>query len=172
MTTIAWRKCFHTNILESIFTTSSIGTIELRKRINGGCKTYYELKNDCKSTNLWLWDKKKFLFHTLVTPIILYGFEVWGCNISRESWRKIEDIQNNFLTYNLKIKGNTPYLILLIEASIFPIESISIIRYLTYKNKINNMDDKRLPKIASNSSENHQRLKQRWHKSAKSWLNH
>jgi hypothetical protein len=30
-----------------------------------------------------------------------------------------------------------------------------MIRYLTYKNKINNMDDKRLPKIASNSSQNH-----------------
>jgi hypothetical protein len=41
----------------------------------------------------------------------------------------------------------TPYPILLIEASIFPIESIDMIRYLTYKNKINNMDDKRLPKL-------------------------
>jgi hypothetical protein len=47
-----------------------------------------------------------------------------------------------------------------------------MIRYLTYKNKINNMDDKRLPKIASNSSQNHQRLKRGWHKDAKSWLNH
>jgi len=34
------------------------------------------------------------------------------------------------------------------------------------------MDDKRLPKIASNSSQNHQQLKQRWHKDVKSWLNH
>jgi hypothetical protein len=34
------------------------------------------------------------------------------------------------------------------------------------------MDDKRLPKIASNSSQNHQRLKQGWHNDAKSWLNH
>jgi hypothetical protein len=47
-----------------------------------------------------------------------------------------------------------------------------MIRYLTYKNKINNMDDKRLPKIASNSSQNHQRLKWGWHKDVKSWLNH
>jgi hypothetical protein len=41
-----------------------------------------------------------------------------------------------------------------------------------YKNKINNMEDKRLPKIASNSSQNHLQLKQGWHKDAKSWLNH
>jgi hypothetical protein len=34
------------------------------------------------------------------------------------------------------------------------------------------MDDKRLPKIASNSNQNHQRLKWGWHKDAKSWLNH
>jgi len=27
-------------------------------------------------TNLVMWDKKKFLFETLVTPVILYGCEV------------------------------------------------------------------------------------------------
>jgi hypothetical protein len=145
----------------------------IEKRINGGWKAYYGLENNCKSTDLWLWDKKKKspLSHSRHS-VILYGCEVWGCSISRESWRKIEQIQKNFITYNLKIKGNTPYPILLIEASLSPIESIAMIRYLTYKNKINNMDDKRLPKIASNSSQNHQRLKRGWHKDAKSWLNH
>jgi hypothetical protein len=34
------------------------------------------------------------------------------------------------------------------------------------------MNNKRLPKIDSNSSKNHQQLKQGWHKDAKSWLNH
>jgi hypothetical protein len=43
-------------------------------------------------------------------------------------------------------------------------------RYLMYKNKLNNMEDKMLPKIASNSSQNH--LKQGWHKDSQSWLNH
>ena len=49
----------------------------------------------------------KLLFETLVAPAILYGCEVWGCSISRESWRKIDQIQKNFITYNLKIKENT-----------------------------------------------------------------
>jgi hypothetical protein len=80
--------------------------------------------------------------------------------------------QNNFITHNIKIKGNKPYPILLIEAGIFPIKSTIINRYLMYKNKINNMDDKRLPIIASNSSQNHLWLKQRWHKDAKTWLYH
>ena len=70
--------------------------------------------------DLWLWDKKIFLFHTLITPFILYGCEVWGCSVSRESWRKIEQIQKNFLTYKLKIKGNTPYPFLLIEENLPP----------------------------------------------------
>ena len=84
----------------------------IEKRIIGGWKAYYGLENNCKSTDLWIWDKKKLLFETLVTLVILYGCKVWGCNISRESWRNIEKIQKNFITYNLKIKGNTPYPIL------------------------------------------------------------
>ena len=60
----------------------------IEKRINGGWKSYFGLENNCKATNLVMWDKNKFLFETLVTPIILYGCEVWGFNISRESWRK------------------------------------------------------------------------------------
>jgi hypothetical protein len=39
------------------------------------------------------------------------------------------------------------------------------------KNKINNMEDKRLSKIDPNSNQNHLWLKQGWHKDAKSWLN-
>ena len=60
--------------------------------INGGWKAYFGFENNCKTTNLVMWDKNKLLFETLVTHVILYGYEVWGCNISRESWRKIEQI--------------------------------------------------------------------------------
>lgn len=65
-----------------------------------------------------------------------------------------------------------PYHILLIEASIFPIDSLVMTRYLTYKHKIFNMEDKRLPMITSNPIQNHIQLKQSWHKDAKDWLNH
>ena len=85
---------------------------------------------------------------------ILYGCEVWGCNISRESWRKIEKIHKQFITYNLKIKRNRPYSILLIEVGIPCIESMPMTRYLMYTHKINNMKNERFPKIALNSSQN------------------
>ena len=106
-----------------------------------------------ESTNLVMWDKNKLLFESLFIPVILYGCEVWGCNISRETWRKIEQIQKQFITYNLKIKSNTPYLILLIEVGISPIESMAMTRYLMSKHKINNMENQRLPKVTLNSSQ-------------------
>jgi hypothetical protein len=59
-----------------------------------------------------------------------------------------------------------PYPILLLETILSPIESMAMTRYLVYKNKLNNMEDKRLPKIASKSSHNHHLLKQGWHKDA------
>ena len=48
----------------------------IQKRINGGWKAYFGLENNFKMTNLVMWDRKKFLFETLVTPVILYGCEV------------------------------------------------------------------------------------------------
>ena len=97
----------------------------IKKRINEGWKAYFGLENNCKETNLVMWDNKDLLFETLVTLVILYGCKVWGCNISRESWRNIEQIQKCFIMYNLKIKSNTLYPILLIEVGLSPIESLA-----------------------------------------------
>jgi hypothetical protein len=63
-----------------------------------------------------------------------------------------------------------PYFILLLETSLSPIERTAMTRYIMYKNKLNNMEDKRLPKIASKSSSNHHRLKRGWHKDTRYWL--
>ena len=46
------------------------------KRIIGGWKAYQGLENNCKSVNLWIWDKNKLLFETLVTHVILYVCEL------------------------------------------------------------------------------------------------
>jgi hypothetical protein len=77
-----------------------------------------------------------------------------------------------FIKYNLKIKGHTPCPILLLEAIISTINSMVMTRYLMYKNKINNMEDNRFPNISLISNQNYPRLKQGWHKDAKSGLNH
>jgi hypothetical protein len=43
----------------------------IEKSINGGWKAYFGLENNCKSSNLVMWDKKKFRFETLVVLVIL-----------------------------------------------------------------------------------------------------
>ena len=65
-----------------------------------------------------------------------------------------------------------PHPILLIEVGLSPIESMVVARYLMYKHKINNMGNKRLPKISLNSSQNQLRLKSCWCKDTMAWLNH
>jgi hypothetical protein len=59
--------------------------------------------------------------------------------------------QKNFIIYNCKIKSNIPYQILLLEVCLPSIESMAMIKYLMYKNKITYMKDKMFPIIASNS---------------------
>lgn len=80
-------------------------------------------------------------------------------------------IKKQFITYNLKIKGHTPCHILLIEVSLFPVANMTMFRYLMYKRKLYNMEAKKFPKIATNSSQNPQlRLKWGWHNDAQSSL--
>jgi hypothetical protein len=67
--------------------------------------------------------RKNFSLRLSSLFFILYHCKVWGCGISRELWRKIKKIRKCFITYNHKIKGNTPYPILLIEASLFPLKA-------------------------------------------------
>ena len=47
-----------------------------------------------------------------------------------------------------------------------------MIRFLLYKQKLNNIDDHKLPKLALNSSQNHLRLNRGWHKYTRAWLNY
>jgi len=120
---------YENNILEKVSSYKYLGIYihhkinwndDIEKMINGGWESCYGFENNCKLVELWLWDKKILLLETLFTLVILYGCEFWGCNVSRELWRKIEKIQKYFIVYNLKIKGNTLYPILLIEASNSP----------------------------------------------------
>lgn len=59
----------------------------------------------------------------------------------------------------MKTKRNTPYPIFLVEVGISPIESMVETRCLMYKQKRNNMGGNKIPTFASNSNQNHLRLK-------------
>ena len=45
------------------------------------------------------WVLKKYLFDTLVTPVLLYGMEVWGGSIPKSTLKEFEDVQKHFLTH-------------------------------------------------------------------------
>ena len=74
--------------------------------------------------------------------------------------------------YNLKIKNNTTYPIILIEVGLPPIENITMTRYLLYKCKKNDTGDQRLSKIALKSIQDLLKLKKGWHKDNVDRLNH
>lgn len=88
---ISWKliKCKYLRIDPNLNSNYNI-----EKRVNGGWTIYYRLGNSCTLKDVWFWDTNKTLFDTLPTPIILYGREVWGFNISRELWRRIDKIKN------------------------------------------------------------------------------
>jgi hypothetical protein len=63
----------------------------IEKRIIGGWKAYFGLGNNCKLVDIWSWDKKKLLFETLVTRVILYGCEFIGNGDNDSSMNRISD---------------------------------------------------------------------------------
>ena len=65
-----------------------------------------------------------------------------------------------------------PYHIILMEVGISLIKSMAMTRYLIYTDKINNMGNKRLPKIVLKSIQNQLCLERCWCKDTMAWLNH
>ena len=111
-------------------------------------RAYYAFENMCRQADIQSWNLKKYLFDTLVTPVILYGVEVWGGSLSKDRWNDIEKIQKLFLTNFLAVRRTTPYPILLLETGSMPLEALGMEQLLRYIKKINRMPEDRLPSIA------------------------
>ncbi|KAH9293516.1 hypothetical protein KI387_041284, partial [Taxus chinensis] len=139
------------------------------KRIQGGWKTSYLLQNRCRKAKLWDWKTKKTLFGLLVTPVALYGCEVWGSSVSKHGWRQLERIQKHLITSTLKVKSTVPYEILLAEAGTFPMEASAITRLISYLKKVESMDNLRWPKMVT--EDNLERRKKTWMKQNNKWMN-
>jgi hypothetical protein len=54
-----------------------------KKRTLGGWKAFYAFQNRCREAELW------DLFGLLVSPVVLYGCEVWANNTSDLQWKHI-----------------------------------------------------------------------------------
>ena len=72
-----WRKRFHTNIFELIFTTSSIGIISLRKRLLGNVNLIMGFKTIVNQLIFGVGIRRKYslrlLLHLLLFMAVKYG---------------------------------------------------------------------------------------------------
>ena len=50
-------------------------------RLEAGKRAYYAFENTCNHGDIKCWVLKKYIFDTLVTPVLFYGVEVWGGNV-------------------------------------------------------------------------------------------
>ena len=172
MITITWILFLHTNIYVLTSTINPTKIIPLRKGLIDTKNLTMSLKTIVSWLNFRCGVSKGASLRPS-SPLLFYMAKVWVFHISRESQWTIELIHKQFISYNLRIRGNIPYLILLIEASLSPIKSMTMFRYLKYKKKLYNMDSNRFPKFSSNFGQNpHLQLKCGWNKDAQSWLNH
>ena len=78
-------------------------------RLEAGKRAYYAFENICNLGDIKCWILKKYHFDTLVTPVLLYGVEVWGSSIPKSTWKAFENVQKHFLTKFLQVKKQTPY---------------------------------------------------------------
>lgn len=124
----------------------------VKHRVANGYKALYSMVQKCKAASLSTWKLKKQLFNSLVMPVILYGVQVWGPTISQSSWSKVEAIQKLFLEMELGVKTQTPYALLLAEASLFPLELEALYLTLQYVMRVEALKDSRLPKQAFHTS--------------------
>ena len=101
------------------------------RRLEAGKRAYYAFENTCNLGDIKCWVLKKYLFDT-VTPVLLYGVEVWGGNIPKFTWKEFENVRKHFLTKLLQVKKQTPYTLLLLETGSLPIEIMAMERVVAY----------------------------------------
>ena len=146
------------------------------RRLEAGKRAYYAFENMCNVGEIKCWALKKYLFDTLVTPVLLYGVEVWGGSISKSTWKDFENVQKRFLTNFLQVKTQTPYMLLLLESGSLPIEVMGMERVVEYMLKMQQNPSHRLPRIAWEASQKLQKthkskiLSTGWMQDIKKWF--
>ena len=120
--------------------------------LEAGKRAYYAFENTCDRGDIKCWVLKKYLFDTLVTPVLLYGVEVWGGSIPNSTWKEFEHVQIHFLIKFTQVKKQTTYTLLLLETGSLPIEITTMERVVKYMLKVQKCPSLQLPRIAWKAS--------------------
>ena len=93
------------------------------------------------------------LFHTLVTPTLLYGCEVWGPSLRKLGWSHIERVLISMLSKFIHSKRTIPHPIILAEFGAHPLFTIIVFHIISLLCRFHCMPDmRRYPYLALQSS--------------------
>ncbi|RYA83794.1 hypothetical protein DD594_26890 [Enterobacter cloacae complex sp. 4DZ1-17B1] len=53
----------------------------------------------CNGGEIKCWVLKKYIFDTLVTPMLIYGAEFWDGSISKSTWKEFENVQKHLFLF-------------------------------------------------------------------------
>lgn len=135
------------------------------QRVINGTKSFYALKDKCEKEDIWAWDIRRKLFRSVVQPVLLYGCAVWGPALSDKLWDKIEKVQKQFLLNEFKVKQNTSYHILLLEANLLPIEAEALCQFISYTQKLQLSTDEKYSRAVLQVTQD-----SGWYHLGKMWL--
>lgn len=87
------------------------------KRVKAGFKALYLSLNRCRVAYLVSWSLSKFLFMSLVFPVIFFRTQVWGLGCKKRGSQSLERVQKIFLQEELDVRTQISYVIILVETS-------------------------------------------------------
>ncbi|KAL3681181.1 hypothetical protein R1sor_024137 [Riccia sorocarpa] len=76
-------------------------------------------------------------------PIVLYGSPLWGPTLSRSLWKEIERVQKTFIRQTLGIRVTVPYVLLMAEAGVIPLEVEALINTLEFVFRVRWQDEEK-----------------------------
>ncbi|KAL4203148.1 hypothetical protein AMTRI_Chr01g126460 [Amborella trichopoda] len=96
-------------------------------------KALFALRSKCKKEATLCWDVRRQFFRNIVQPTVLYGCAVWGPRLEDKYWKKIEEARKQLLSEEFKIKQQTQYDIMLLEAELMSLEFEAIWAKISHK---------------------------------------
>lgn len=127
--------------------------IASQARLNKGYVALASLDKQCFQLQFQDISTKIRLFHTLVTPIFLYGCEVWGPSLRQLVWSCIERVLISMLSKFIHSKRIVLHPIILAKFGIHPLFTTTIFHVVSLLCRFHSMlDMRRYPYLAMHSS--------------------
>ncbi|KAL3696409.1 hypothetical protein R1sor_010485 [Riccia sorocarpa] len=120
----------------------------IKSRIASGLRALFALRSKCEVADLVAWPLRRHLFDSLVKTVVLYGTSVWGPALSPATWSQIESIHKLFLQYELGVRVQIPYVLLLAETGRLPLEIDVLELSIQYAIRVGNLRHERYSRDA------------------------